>query len=298
LAAQANKDVVNRFYDAVNTALVSGDTAYLAGMLPADFVDHEPVSGLTPDRAGLLQYVTTRKVVTVERLTVTADAAWRWMDFSGERLLYVESGTITVFVEASSSVPAQRSQATAGEEPRLQTQVEPGTEAVLTSGQLLALSSGTTVTTRTLDGTVAVVWVVTMTHSSSNSVATGGWFSPAPAPVLRVPTEGVTATLPIGLTTVALGRMTLPPGGELPRHEVAGGELLVVETGALSLATTGDAAWVRRGETGGATSEAETTLSAIDAAYVPAGAVDSLRNDGAVPLVVLVVTITPIGARV
>jgi hypothetical protein len=72
-SALANKGIVVRFYDAVNAALATGDTAFLAQMLPANFVDQEPVSGLSPDRAGLLQYVTTLRA-TFPRLRLTAEA--------------------------------------------------------------------------------------------------------------------------------------------------------------------------------------------------------------------------------
>jgi predicted SnoaL-like aldol condensation-catalyzing enzyme len=53
------KLVVRRFYDAANQAIATGDLTLLNAMVATDFVEHEPLPGLPPGRAGLVRYLTT-----------------------------------------------------------------------------------------------------------------------------------------------------------------------------------------------------------------------------------------------
>jgi len=53
--AQANEAVVRRFYAAINTALRTGDTRALDGLIDADFAEHPPRPGLPSGRLGLVR---------------------------------------------------------------------------------------------------------------------------------------------------------------------------------------------------------------------------------------------------
>ena len=55
--ADANGAVVRRFYDAVNTALSSGEVGGVEGLVADDFKEHSPLPGVPPTRAGLLRYL-------------------------------------------------------------------------------------------------------------------------------------------------------------------------------------------------------------------------------------------------
>jgi quercetin dioxygenase-like cupin family protein len=209
----------------------------------------------------------------------------------------VESGTLAVLVERSSPGPALLLQAPVGAEPRPPTPLAPGTEVVLTPGQLLILPDAVTGLARGRGGAPAVVSVVTMTVPDVTGDTPGETGDgAAPELIPRVLAGDLLATFPPSAVTVSIGRATLPPGGALPPHAVAGAELLIVEAGTLTLATSGEPAWVRRGATGRGTAVFETTLTAGDGAHVPADAVSTLRNAGADPLVVLVVIVTPVDA--
>jgi quercetin dioxygenase-like cupin family protein/predicted SnoaL-like aldol condensation-catalyzing enzyme len=75
----ASRDAVRRFYDAVNDVLRTGDPAFLDAVVAPDFVEHEPVPGTSPDRAGLGRYLTglqavfPRMALSVEALTAAGD---------------------------------------------------------------------------------------------------------------------------------------------------------------------------------------------------------------------------------
>lgn len=56
--AEDHKDVVRRFYNAVNAALATGDLAPLKAVVAPDFVAHAPRPGLPPNRAGLERELT------------------------------------------------------------------------------------------------------------------------------------------------------------------------------------------------------------------------------------------------
>ncbi len=79
--SQATAAAVRAFYAAATAVLVTGDAAALEWAVPADFVDHAPLPGSTPDRAGLgrtlaaLHDVAPGARLIVADLTVVGDQA-------------------------------------------------------------------------------------------------------------------------------------------------------------------------------------------------------------------------------
>ncbi|HEY7035117.1 MAG TPA: ester cyclase [Thermomicrobiales bacterium] len=68
---RASDTVIRRFYATVDDALASGDVTALAGVVAADFVDHDPRPGVAADRAGILHAVQSLHAVAPGlRLTV------------------------------------------------------------------------------------------------------------------------------------------------------------------------------------------------------------------------------------
>jgi predicted ester cyclase len=76
----ANREVVRRFYDAVNAALRTDDTSALAAVVAADFVAHPPPLA-APGPAGLARYLAALRAgypalrLTVEEVVVEDDRA-------------------------------------------------------------------------------------------------------------------------------------------------------------------------------------------------------------------------------
>jgi hypothetical protein len=169
-----------------------------------------------------------------------------------------------------------------------------GVTATVVPGDLLVLPQDTRFMTANWDATAASILVLTF----EEPVIPGG----APAAdaiafegITRQPqATGPAAAIPPG-AVVRIGRMTLGPGAELPLHTAAGPELLIVETGALSLGAGEELAWVRHGETPESSGEHFATLQTGDGAMVPPGAVATYRNTGATTATVLLLTILPAG---
>jgi quercetin dioxygenase-like cupin family protein/predicted ester cyclase len=379
--AGEGKEIVGDFYDAVNAAIATGDTTTLAKVVAPEFVEHEPVPGLTPDRAGLERYVaalhadfpqlkltaetviaegdlvmartsargvesaaflaipltdrfpswgrvdrfrvaggmiverwagggelsllepfyrgwlvdqeelsTQQRVVSVSRVTHVLGGSRRWQDLLGQSLLVVETGRLSVVVDASSPSPALLAAVMDGGTMHLPEPLAPGTELTLGPGQGLIVPSGAVVTTRNDERAPAVILVVAMTTPVSRSDArTSPRATPTDVAGELLAGESLTSA-PSDLATVAIGRATLAPGGALPRHQAVGPELVAVESGSLALETNGERTWVYRGVDGYKTVASTASLTAGDGALVNAGTTVSYRNDGDTPLLLLVVT--------
>ena len=99
--------------------------------------------------------------------------------------------------------------------------------------------------------------------------------------------------LPIGLARLGLGRITLAPGATLP-VDTTGATLLVVDDGNLSAIHTVGTVWSRRGGDGSITTAAGATYGQGDGILFEPGATGEIRSVGAQPLVLLVISITPV----
>ncbi len=68
----AARTTVERFYEAINTTLATGDSTALALLIAPDFRDATPPPGISPDRAGFLAYLhAVHRTLPTLRLTPT-----------------------------------------------------------------------------------------------------------------------------------------------------------------------------------------------------------------------------------
>jgi hypothetical protein len=217
------------------------------------------------------------------------------------RLLRLESGTLTVSIDADSAEPAfvtvGTDDATAGT-PR---PAAAGATLTLSSGDSVALPISSAYTIRN-DGVVAATALAVAVYAADEPSRSAPPADPAlPAPLSPWPVElgvqslvgGTAHGLAEGRATARLGRVTLAPGAALPPLATSGSLLLSVETGSADYAATNGAAWVRNG-TNGASQEMTTgLLAAGDGALLSAGVAITFRNTGDVPAVVWLLTLVP-----
>lgn len=233
-----------------------------------------------------------RRRPMLEHRSYAPVATWSGESALGPVLILGQSGTLRVTVDEAGTVPARLVHgATPGREGAGEP-IAAGITATIVPGDLLVLAQGTRFASSNWDASPATVVVLTLEPPAI----------PGGAPVAEaLPPEGITRTfeatgpaapLPPE-ATVRIGRMSLAPGSELPAHIAGGVELVIVESGALTLIAGDDLAWVSRGANPGALGEHLSTLTADDAAMIPPGAVVSYRNTGAAPATVLLLTILP-----
>jgi hypothetical protein len=106
---------------------------------------------------------------------------------------------------------------------------------------------------------------------------------------------------PSGVARFTLSRLAVAPGGEIPRHQAGGPELLSVEAGALALTVDGGEIAVRTSPTASVETvqsdesapAAPIRLGANGAALIQPGTISTASNAGDDPLVVLRLTILP-----
>jgi predicted ester cyclase len=94
-SAAANAAAVHRFYDAVNRALRTGDTAPLDALLAPDFVEHAAYPGQTGDRDGLARYLRVLRRAA-PALAVTGDDLVAQGDRVAARVRLDEAGSESV----------------------------------------------------------------------------------------------------------------------------------------------------------------------------------------------------------
>ena len=247
------------------------------------------------------------RVIAVERLTY-APGASRWAQTAGgARVLYLEAGALTVETAGDAREPALFAPAGSGGGAKDRREVVPGRPLRLTAGDRLVLPERTRYQTRNAEGEPAVCLSLGIAPPPPPlPVSAGPSATPAGIAVQDLG-DGLPVALPLRGVEVALGRATLGPGARLAWVGGAGPVLLAVESGRLELATTGEAAWVRRGADGARAALTSATLAAGDGALLtvategpaaraaPAGR-NILRNDGDAPLVALILTIRPAAA--
>ncbi|MGH2532826.1 MAG: ester cyclase [Thermomicrobiales bacterium] len=401
----ANGEVVHAFYTALNTAIRTGDAAELNVVVAADFVSHDALPGVTPDRAGLERYLTVvhvtapgaeivvkdvtvvgnramarvavhdredklaflgvplrsrppvwgtvdafriagrqvvehwggtpglalleplnrgaldltapdRPLLSLDRLSISAGGSFTAKGASEARLLFVESGSVTV-TSTPLTMPEPMTQA-----PSVET-MEPADDTTsiptsLTAGDIFVVPTWNQTELRTPGAATASLLVVAAAGPSMNEHRQNpalsestllaaneaglmpwrhGFAVPLDTGATMTPLAGaMQATLPGRHPVVAVGRATLAPGADLTVHQASGPSLLVVEQGVLDLAADGDGAWVRRAENGGSTSRDVATLTAGDGALLHMGTSAVLANHGAEPVVLTVVAVGPSGA--
>ena len=220
------------------------------------------------------------RVVALDRLAVRPHDRLEAAFVDGATALYVESGSIVLSLDPDAG----------------------GLTRELSAGALVVLSSPTHYEVRNDREDPAALVRLTL-YSGEAAAASASRLDPAdgvPGPVIEGQEAaspiagGVTLTaMPSGAAAVVIGRAVLAPGAVLPAHQTAGPVLLTVEAGVLELEIDGDRAWVTSGANGASHHTADASLVAGDGAQVPSGAGVVLRNSGADPLVVLLISIVP-----
>ncbi len=231
------------------------------------------------------------QAVALERLTYPA--GWhREAEVASElRVIYVEAGSLTVSIDGRSPGPALLAPvAAAGAEGR-PTAVAPGTEAVLSAGDFLALPPRTSHAVRNDGGTPTQALAQT---GAGLAVPWDGALQARPdGLIVRPLAGGRTTPLPAGPAGVALGRATLEPGAAFSTHALAGPALLAVEAGSVGLEVDNGVAWVTRGSPRSSGDVEAGWLAAGDGALLRPGTAVAVRNVGDEPLVILVLAIAP-----
>ncbi len=249
----------------------------------------------------------TGRVIAVERLTY-APGASRWAQTAGGAgVLYLEAGALTFETAGDAREPTLLAAAGLRDVAKDPREITPGRPLKLAPGDVLVLPERERYQTRNAGGEPAVALVLGIAPPPpSLPVSAGPSATPASIAVQDLG-DGLAVALPLGEVDVALGRATLGPGARLAWVGGAGPVLLAVESGRLELATTGEAAWVRRGADGARTALTSAILAAGDGALLtvdtegPAARAapadrNILRNDGDAPLVALILTIQPAAA--
>ncbi len=171
-------------------------------------------------------------------------------------------------------------------------------ETALSPGEVLTVAVGTAVTMRNRTASPATVLVARL-DAPRWPAAIG---EPEAAP--ETPSTGVTIVpLAVGARTitgsgphsVAIGRVTLEPGAAFAPHRTTGAELLVVDTGTLTVTLTGEAsrAWIQSPGQGMTSADGLEQLAPDAGISISPGATASYGNDGTSALSLLVVTINP-----
>ncbi|MGH2561169.1 MAG: nuclear transport factor 2 family protein [Thermomicrobiales bacterium] len=255
----------------------------------------EPLS-----QAALDLNVRDRPLLSLDRISIPAGGTFAAKGASEARLLYVESGIVTV-----TSTPYNEKTS------------RPATDSY-TSGAIFAVPTWSQTELRN-DGSVAAnLLVVAATEPS-----VGNWMQepelsdsklvPAydagtmqwPHGIALAFDDGfsmtplagnVQTTLPGQHPVIAVGRATLAPGADLSLHQANGPGLLAIEQGALALTVGGEDAWVRHAESGGSMSRDVDTLATGDGVLLDTGTIALLSNRGHEPVVLTFVAVLPPGA--
>jgi hypothetical protein len=139
---------------------------------------------------------------------------------------------------------------------------------------------------------LSIVATLEATSPAGNDVLVS---TPAPRIVLsKLLAGGPAVELPLGVATISIGRATLPVGGGVASHPVAGVELLTVESGEVALAASDDAAWVLQGPNGQSVLVESALLTAGEGVLVRQCRTARYRSVADEPLDLLLVTIAPI----
>jgi mannose-6-phosphate isomerase-like protein (cupin superfamily)/predicted ester cyclase len=246
---------------------------------------------LEPFYQELLDFpVSPLQTISLVRTTIAPGGTIAVWAIRGPEAILLESGRLTVAIDSGSTVSTSIWRALPAGSTAPPEEVVPSAEVALAAGDLVLFPEGLRATVRN-DGAVAVtILTVALRRPGGGARAAG------------VPPEmatddldgGALVALPGGPATLGLGRVTLTPGTALP-VAATGVAQFVVETGSLNLANASGTVWSRRAEDNSLTTGTDSILGPGDAVTLSPGTTSDLRNVGATPLVLLVVTIAPVG---
>lgn len=194
-----------------------------------------------PATESRLALATTPQAVSFERLSASREEHRAWGPLLGPRVLYVDTGTITVEVSPTESPQMPAVKRSRQEQP---TPVAPGRRLVVTAGEMIAFPSGFEYRFRhdATDSGVAAFTVAlprfryTGPYQPHEPTAPDDAIEePADWGDVQTALDGDQGLGPLTGVTVALGRALLPPGASLAFDEADGYLFAVVETGTLVL---------------------------------------------------------------
>jgi predicted SnoaL-like aldol condensation-catalyzing enzyme len=239
----------------------------------------------------------TSKYLTLDRWVYAPNARETWATDFGFLVVLVETGTLTAALDPGSPAPAQLVPRGAAGTPSDERPVAPGEAATLQPGDALVVPRLDRFDLRNDATETAVALAV-------------GATSPKPQPDLISATPGATEAagnphqhlaggmaehLPAGRLTVAIGRVVLAAGDELPAHRVDVADLVAVESGAMAVTVDGGAAWVTSDGAGTDRSNGGT-VSAGSGVIVDERTGAGYGASGESPLGLLLVTVGASGA--
>jgi predicted ester cyclase len=211
-------------------------------------------------------------VVRLARLTFAPQVGEPETGLLGPLVIAAESGALTVRPLGPAVLARDEAAGTA---------VPRGETVTLRPGDGLVLPAGTHYVVENAGSAVAVALALALLPAGTGAVGGGvaAWpWVGAPGIGAQLLVDGMAAGAPSGPATVALGRLTLAPGESFAADGPVAPRLVIVEAGSLQLEAPGAPA---------------TTLSAGNGAVIPSAFGVTLRNAGDGPLVVLLVTVTP-----
>ena len=230
--------------------------------------------------------------VTLSRITRVTGGSMVYRAIAGPEAIYLESGQLAVDVAPGGA--AWRPPPGGAGDPAM---VQAGSATTLTPGELILLPKGTRVTIRSSDGapiTFLVIALRTPDGSTTSGWAEAAMAAASPGYLTTIDlAEFPLVALPSGPAVLGLGRATIAPGATFAVAS-PGVARVAVESGRVSLASSAGTVWSRHGADGWVTTARDRILGAGDAIVFQPGASGELRNADDTPLVLLVVTITPV----
>jgi predicted ester cyclase len=238
----------------------------------------------------------TRKALTLERWTYGPDGGETRATDLGFMVVLVDTGTLTIELDAHWSVDVRLTSRGSASGATNERRVEPGETVTLEAGDDAVVPQGNRMSVRN-DGSVQAVALVVqaMTPVPQPGLVSGaGGATEETRIVHQVLAGGLTANLPAGQATVAIGRAALAAGTELLAHRVDIAELVAVETGTLQVTADDGTAWVTSQIEGTHRGDGETVPTG-GGVLVDAGTVAGYGASGDAPLGVLLVAVGAVG---
>lgn len=230
-------------------------------------------------------------VPSLTRLTFAPGASDEELGQWGSTLMLVETGQLDVEVAGNGKVAVQRSTTAPGTGRLSKTEtLTQGGVALLLPGDLFQTSNAVSVVTRNAHTAPATALVLTLHTPRAHAMAFDSTVSLAPGITTNLLGTATAAAIVPGIQTMAVGRVTLSPGGHLARHNVTMAEFAVVESGSVTATFDSDTGLSEHRE-GRTTTIREVVVSG--SLTLPHASNVLYRNRSAEPLTVILVVIGP-----
>jgi len=241
----------------------------------------------------------TRRFVSLRRLGFAPGATATVDGVAGQRILYLERGSLSLTLAGDGQQAAVLRRASAVADAVGRVLIEPGRRVTLKQGDLVLVPTLQSVTIRNVaaDASTALDMVRQEPTATADQ---GDRLHPTPTPP-GLTVQYLAGRMAVetwdGSAALALGQAMLPPGAALGARPTSGLALVAVEAGHVRLNLSAGTAWIVERD-GGATSltpgadQAEATLDGAAADILP-DAVATMSNVGNAPALVLILTLRP-----